>query len=105
MTDLKRLEFKDFSALAAWMAVEIADYYCMNKKDLKNQPPHVHQVLYRVPISLAHEERVILAIFIKEIFWIYCETGKINDFDWEKIFSQITRQLGMRDYRGIHLNI
>lgn len=99
----QELNWEDFDALAAWIAEEIGGMYFMDKKAYRNQPQHLHQFSYRVSIKLFHEERVILALFIKCIFRAYWESGKTSDFNWRSIFSSITRELGMSDYYGTSL--
>jgi hypothetical protein len=92
--------WEDFSALAVWMSEEIAGDYYMEKRYYYPQKQPIQQppLPYRVPIFLCHEERTVLALFIEHLFRSYWETGKTNNFNWNKILLDIVYRLGMGGY-------
>lgn len=100
------LDWKDFDALATWMAEEIGGNYIMDKKSYKNQPPQVpYHFYYRVPITLWHEERTLLAMFIRRVFWSFWKTGKKDGFNSQEILRDIAWKIGLKGYeRGRDLS-
>lgn len=101
-----KLSWADFHALAIWMAEEISGNYIMDKKSYKKpQPPNLPYLPYRQPIRLYHEERAILALFIRRFFWHFWRTGTTNGFYWRQNLIHILSRAGMSDYKNsVYLN-
>lgn len=93
--------WEDFESLATWMAEEISYPYIMSKKSYGHQLPQVpFRFYWRAPIGLGHEERTLVALFIRRLFREYWETGKTGDFDSHEILRSLTLNLGLKGYEN-----
>ena len=85
--------------MASWIVEETSSSYYMDKKSFKKQPPNApFRFLYRVPIYLYHEERTLMALVIRRIFWAYFKKGQTTGFDSQEILRRLAWQLGMKGY-------
>lgn len=99
----QHLTWEDFIAIAPTLAEEICccSYAIMRRKDFSNfsSPETLYYQRYmRKEIILCHEERTVLAIFLKHLFWEFWSSNKTTGFDTRGILHRILRDTGLGGY-------